>query len=43
MALTIADDNDFMSLNEENEVEEDVPEVLTANVREVRVNYVVML
>lgn len=43
MALTIADDNDFMFLNEENEVEEDVPEVLTANVREVRVNYVVML
>ena len=38
MALTIADDNDFMFLNEENEVEEDVPEVLTANVREVRVN-----
>ena len=35
MALTIADDNDFMFLNEENEVEEDVPEVLTANVREV--------
>ena len=43
MALTIADDNDFMFLNEENEVEEDVTEVLTANVREVRVNYVVML
>ena len=38
MALTIADDNDFMFLNEENEVEEDIPEVLTANVREVRVN-----
>ena len=43
MALTIADDNDFMFLNEENEVEEDVTEVLKANVREVRVNYVVML
>ena len=43
MALTIADDDDFMFLNEENEVEEDVTEVLTANVREVRVNYVVML
>ena len=33
MAPTI--DDDFMFLNEENEVEEDVPEVLTANVREV--------
>ena len=35
MAPTIADDDDFMFLNEENEVEEDIPEVLTANVREV--------
>ena len=35
MAPTIADDDDFMFLNEENEVEEGIPEVLMANVREV--------
>ena len=38
MAPTIADDDDFMFLNEENEVEEGIPEVLMANVREVWVN-----
>ena len=30
--------DDFMFLNEENEVEEDIHEIITANVREVRVN-----